>query len=116
MRCKNVPFRVKFRNNVTHDESGTLSPYFSDENGVVYSVEAVKRACANAREIPVVRYDKFGERRILGVAKTFQYDPDDFSVVIEGCLEFGGTSDLVVACGTEEQITSMKFTEVGLVL
>lgn len=116
MRCKNVPFRVKFHSNVTHDERGALSPYFSDENGVVYSVEAVKKACENAQDIPVIRYDKFGAGRILGVAKTFQYDPDDSSVVIDGILEFGGTSDLVVACGTEEQITSMEFTEVGLVL
>ncbi|MBU5331723.1 hypothetical protein KQI61_05900 [Anaerocolumna aminovalerica] len=82
----------------------------TDENGIVYTEEAIKQSCENANGKPIVTYSEKGER-IIGVASDVRYE--EGHILINGYLYAGGTIETVLF-DNSKQVISMEIAGFGL--
>lgn len=112
MRCESIDIRAKMPVPVNSDGTGICKiPCFQDANGTVYEIEAVKLACEEAKDLPIIRYDNCGNAIIIGVTSSIRYK--DGYVEVEGTLFGGGTSEEIIVSSTQD-IVEMSIERVGL--
>ena len=113
MRCANIRIHAEIPILAeTNDGASATGSTFCDGNGVVYSVEAVRKACENIGNLPIIQYDEHGAKKVVGIVKSIKWNPEGF-VEVNGFLRFGGTCEDVIFDKTETVI-EMKITEIGL--
>lgn len=100
MRCKNLS--VTFSIQVPVDEP--------DDNGNIYTEEAIIEACKNASGQPIEQYNEKGESVAVGVANKVEYS--NGFIWVEGRVWHGGTSEIVDII--DGKVTSMRITGLGI--
>lgn len=71
MRCRNIRIHAE----IPVDGAFASGSTFCDGNGVVYSVEAVRKACENIGNLPIIQYDEHGVEKVVGVAQSIRWNP-----------------------------------------
>ena len=107
MRCANIRIHADIP---VVEEAGYLR--FHDHNNVVYSIEAIQKACEKASNLPIIKYDERGVEQVVGVAQSIKWNPNGF-IEIDGMMLFGGTTEFV-KLGNDNCVVSMEFSAVGL--
>ena len=112
MRCANIRIHAEIPILAeTNDGASATGSTFCDGNGVVYSVEAVRKACENIGNLPIIQCDEHGAEKVVGIAQSIRWNPHGF-IEMDGLLFFGGTSE-TVEFGKDDRVISMKLTAVG---
>jgi len=106
MRVGNIKIHLEIPVNGS-DENGQ----FTDGNGVVYTVDAIKEACEKAVCVPFVVFNEAGKAVPLGVMHSFKWNQAGF-IETDGTINFGGTCETPVF-GDDGKIVSMEITEIG---
>jgi len=112
MRCESIDIHAKLPVPINSDGTGVCKiPCFKDANGVIYEIEAVKSACEEAKNLPIIRYDNDGNSVAIGVVKSICYK--DGCIEVEGTLFGGGTSEEIIFSSTKD-VVEMNIESVGL--
>jgi hypothetical protein len=82
-----------------------------DENGVIYTEEAIINACNNAENQPIIIYDDNGNSKVVGVAKNVRYEKGN--IIVDGLINYGDTEELV-KFDDENKIISMEIVGFGI--
>lgn len=106
MRAGNIKIHLEIPVNGS-DENGQ----FTDGNGVVYTVDAIKEACEKAVCVPFVAFNEDGKAVPLGVMRSIKWNQAGF-IEADGIINFGGTCE-TPAFRDDGKIVSMELTEVG---
>ena len=113
MRCTNIRIHAEIPVLVgTNDSAFASGSTFCDGNGVVYSVEAVRKSCENIGNLPIIQYDEHGVKKVVGIAQSIRWNPHGF-IEVDGLLLFGGTNE-TVEFGKDDFVISMELSAVGL--
>lgn len=107
MRTYDIKIHLEIPVNVA-DKNQT----FTDCNGVVYTIDAIKRACERAKDIPLTVENEQGVSVIVGVVNSLVWNPGGF-IEASGHIQYGGTCE-TVDLSPEKEVVSMKVTEVGI--
>ena len=101
MRSKNIKFSFE------------IPVYFDkpDENGVLYTEEAIKNACKDTKDKPLITYEN-GKSQIIGIVKDVTYN--NGSILVSGFTFYGGTEEKVVFDSQNEKIISMEIVGFGI--
>ena len=81
-----------------------------DENGVVYTEDAIINACKNADNLPIIIYSENGSPEIKGVAIKVRYE--DGHILVDGYFRYGGTEEIAEI--DDKQIVSMEIQGFGI--
>lgn len=100
MRCNNIEVTIKI----------PVKPNEPDENGTIYTENAIIEACEKANNLPIITYNEKGEQVPIGYANNVQYV--DNYIVIEGYTYAGGTMDTVIL--DKNKVISMEVVGFGL--
>lgn len=106
MRCKKIRIHVEI------PVYADTNDYFCDDNHVSYSIPAIRKACENASNLPIIQYDEQGVEKVVGVAQSIKWNPHGF-IEADGLLLFGGTNE-AVELGKDDCVISMELNAVGL--
>lgn len=106
MRCKNIRIHVEI------PVYADTNDYFCDDNHVSYSIPAIRKACENASNLPIIQYDEQGTEKVVGVAQSIKWNPHGF-IEVDGLLLFGGTNE-TVEFGKDDCVVSMELSAVGI--
>lgn len=107
MRVENIKIHLEIPVNGS-DENGQ----FTDGNGVVYTVDAIKEACEKAVFVPfIILFNEDGKAVPLGVIHSLKWNQAGF-VEADGTICFGGTCE-TSTFGNDGKIVSMDITSVG---
>lgn len=101
MRCKNIKTSLKIPVNINQP----------DGNGVIYTEEAIIKACENASNQPIITYNENGDHVVIGVASNIKYE--DGHILVDGYINAGGTTESVLFNDNKE-IISMEISGFGL--
>ena len=114
MRCSNIEINAKIPIPTVFgcNSANIARPLYYDGNGNAYAISAVKSACEEAGNIPIIRYDDNGNTRIIGIAKTIQWNPDGY-IEVAGTFRYGGTSEEVIL-NYNKEVVSMTIQSIGL--
>ena len=82
-----------------------------DENGVLYTEEAIINACKNADGLPIIIYNNDGTTTVVGVTNDVKYE--NGHILVNGILHFGGTHETVMF-NDEKKIYSMEIMGFGI--
>lgn len=82
-----------------------------DLNGVVYTEKAIKDACDNAKDLPIILYDSDSKTKIKGIAEKVKYE--NGHILVDGYLFYGGTEESVIF-DDENKIISMELKGFGI--
>lgn len=113
MRCEGIQINAKIPVEANQaDKRYAVFPLFRDGNDVIYEIEAIKNACKDTKDIPIIRYKEDGSSEAIGVAHSVSWNPTGF-IEVDGVLWFGGTSEDVVfdSC---HNVVSMNIEAIGL--
>lgn len=112
MRCESIDIQARMPVPINSNGTGICkTPCFKDANGVVYDVEAIKSACEEAKDLPIIRYSDDGNAVVIGVTKSIRYK--DGYIEVDGTLFGGGTSEEIVFSSTKD-VVEMNIESVGL--
>jgi hypothetical protein len=101
MRTNNIEIHFKLPININKP----------DDNGVIYTEEAIKNACEKASNKPIIAYNEKGNRVVIGVANNIQYK--DGVILVDGYTFAGGTTE-TVAFNDNKYVESMEILSFGL--
>lgn len=82
-----------------------------DLNNVVYTEEAVKKACQEAKGLPIIMHCPNGETKVVGVAENVRYESGH--ILVDGCIFYGGTEESVLF-DDDKKIISMEIQGFGI--
>jgi len=113
LRCTGVPIHMKIPVPTNSDGDNIYAaPCFRDGNDVVYQIEAVKDACDDAENLPIIRYRDDGSSEVIGVARSIKWNQMGF-IEVDGILRFGGTSEEIIF-DSVKNVISMTIEAIGL--
>lgn len=107
MRVKDIKVSIGMR--VDYD-----SP---DDNGIIYTKEAIINAVNNAKNLPIEVIKNDGTAKVVGVGSNISLeDNGDYGMLkIEGLLWYGGTEEMICDMGNNgKTVTSMEIVGVGI--
>lgn len=81
-----------------------------DENGNIYTEEAIKEACISAINCPLIQFDNEGNEVPIGIANDVRYS--NGSIFVDAKVWYGGTNEFVEML-EDNKITSMKINSIG---
>lgn len=64
-----------------------------DDNGIIYTEEAIIKACENANNQPIIQFNNKGEEIVIGHSNNVKYS--NGFIWVEGVIYHGGTNDVV---------------------
>jgi hypothetical protein len=79
-----------------------------DKNGMLYTEEAIKKACEDARGVPITAYNKNGEEVVIGFTDYVEYSDQDKGFKVCGHLWHGGTTEYVQETHDLDLVTKCK--------
>lgn len=82
-----------------------------DKNGVIYTEDAIKKACENAKGLPIILYNSDNSTKTIGITDDVQYE--NGYILTTGTLRYGGTEEQVVF-NDENKIMSMEIVGFGI--
>ena len=83
-----------------------------DGNGIMYSEEAIKKACEDSKERPIVQFDGKGNEVIIGKG-TARYE--NKYIIVNGICWHGGTCESV-KYNENNVVTSIELSSFGFTL
>jgi len=104
MRCKNIEVTMKI----------PLSVDEPDDNGVIYTREAIENAFENAKGKPIITYEN-DQRVCIEVVTSDAKIIETSEVVfaeVSGRIRFGGTEESVEK-DEDGKVVNMEFTSIG---
>ena len=85
-----------------------------DDNGITYTEDAIKKACENAEDLPIIQSNGKGEEIIIGKG-TARYENQH--IIVDGICRYGGTCERVeYEHFGSDIVKSMTFVSFGLSL
>lgn len=81
-----------------------------DLNNVLYTEDAIKKACENANGQPIIMYSPGGETKIIGIANNVTYKSGH--ILVDGTIFYGGTEESVLF--DDKKIISMSIQGFGI--
>lgn len=85
---------------------------FEDDNGFLYEIDAIKKACKSCKVLPIIYFDEMGKKVIVGEATSIKWNLD--TIEVDGVLAHGGTCETCDFDKKNERLVSLNFTAVGL--
>lgn len=82
-----------------------------DLNNVLYTEDAIKKACENADGLPIIMYSPDGGTKIVGIANNVTYKPG--YILVDGTIFYGGTEESVLF-DDDKKIISMSIQGFGI--
>lgn len=82
-----------------------------NKNGVMYTEEAIIKACENAANTPLIRYEEDGKSTAVGITQKVEYK-DGYMYV--DALGFNGGAEILVKQIEGNTITSMEICGFGI--
>lgn len=111
MRSTEISITLRIPVPINSDGTGiSRIDCFWDDNGIAYEIEAIKDACDDAQNIPIIQYDENGKQTVVGVADKLVYE--DGCVIVTGRILAGGTNEDVVFTSNKD-VTSMEIKSIG---
>ncbi len=111
MRSVEIGITLRIPVPVNFDGTGICKmDCFRDDNGIVYEINAIKDACDEAENIPIIQYDENGQRTVVGVADKLVYE--DGCMIVTGKIFAGGTNEDVIFTPSKD-VTSMEIESIG---
>lgn len=101
MRCNNVKVKMSFSVPINKP----------DNNGVIYTEEALKNAYDNCEKVPIIMYAEDGKEVCVGVVEKAIYN--DGMVEVDGVCWYGGTSE-TVELDDVKRVSQMQITSFGI--
>lgn len=88
-------------------------PCYKDCNGTIYEINAIKDACNEISNLPIIMYNKHNNPVVVGIAETIKFNSEKSCIVIDGVLNFGGTCEETIFSSTKNVI-DMTIESIGL--
>lgn len=111
MRSTEIGITLRIPVPINSDGTGICKmDCFRDDNGIVYEIEAIKDACDDAENIPIIQYDENGQQKVIGVADKLVYE--DGCMIVAGRIFAGGTNEDVIFTSSKD-VTSMEINSIG---
>lgn len=82
-----------------------------DDNGIIYTEEAIINACKDSNNQPIIMYLPNGESKIIGVANKVRYESGN--IFVDGTIFYGGTEESVLF-NDNKRIISMSISGFGI--
>lgn len=112
MRCEHIRIHVEIPVPINSDGTNCYkAECYKDLNGVVYEVQAIKDACEEASELPIVRYNESGKAIPIGIANSIRWNEKGY-IEVDGVLFFGGTNEEYIFSSTKD-VVSMDIESFG---
>lgn len=107
MKCYNIKVHAEIPIHTIIEEAGE-SPYlyYRDGNLNPHSIQAVREACENASNLPIIKRDNLGLGKIVGFAQSIKWNPNGY-IEVDGFL-FSGETNETAEFGADEHIVSME--------
>ena len=82
-----------------------------DLNGVIYTEDAIRKACQEAEGLPIVMYTSGNKTKVVGVANNVRYESGN--ILVDGNIFYGGTEESVLF-DDDKKIVSMEIQGFGI--